>query len=164
MHEQSYISEIADLLSGTDAFSGLERAQLELLAADFNQIQCQAGDLLISEGGRGHCLSILVEGQVLIFLPATQGITERISDVRLAVMSRGELFGEYGFVDLRPASASVRAINDCTLLQIDYGKLQHILNENSDLARKFYENLLLLLIDRLRKNDSELDLFSSFGA
>jgi len=149
--------DLSLVLSGITVFSGLDEGQIEQLAAQFRQVDCQAGQELITEGERADQLSVIVEGGVEIYLPAN---SERISEIKLAAMGPGELFGEYSFVDMRPASASVKAVTDCRLLQVDYGDLYRLLGENDSLARRFYENLLLVLIDRLRADDRELDLFT----
>jgi len=145
------------VLSGISVFSGLDEAQLRQLAAHFQLVECKAGEQLMTEGERGGKLTVILEGGVEIFLPQN---SDRFSEIKLANMGRGELFGEYSFVDMRPASASVKATIDCRLLQIDYSDLYRVLDSNDSIARRFYENLLLVLIDRLRADDRELDMFT----
>jgi CRP/FNR family cyclic AMP-dependent transcriptional regulator len=149
--------ELALVLSGITVFSGLDETQIGQLAAQFQQVECQAGEELMTEGVRGDKLSVVVDGGIEVFLPASN---DRISEIKLAEMGPGELFGEYSFVDMRPASASVRAKTDCRLLQVGYVELYRLLGENDSLARRFYENLLLVLIDRRRADDRELDMFT----
>lgn len=149
--------DLSAVLSGITVFGGLDEQQLRLLAAQFRQVDCQAGDQLVTEGEKGDKLSVILEGTVEIFLPKSD---ERFSEIKLATMGRGELFGEYSFVDMRAASASVKATSDCRLLQVDYNDLYRVLGSNDSIARRFYENLLLVLIDRLRADDRELDMFT----
>lgn len=152
-------SDIANALAGVNVFNGLDDNQLETLAGRFGVIECQAGEQLIAEGERGHRLYVIAEGEVEVLLPEDNAAAGRFNDILLARMGPGELFGEYAFIDMRPASASVVARRDCRLLQIDYAELHRILDDHCAIARRFYENLLLVLIDRLRADDRELDVF-----
>lgn len=149
--------DLSGILSGITVFSGLDEEQLTLLASHFQQVECRAGEQLMTEGQKSETLSVLVDGRVEIFLPKSDA---RFSEIKLATMGPGELFGEYSFVDMRPASASVKAATDCRLLQIEYSALYKALDSNDSIARRFYENLLLVLIDRLRADDRELDMFN----
>lgn len=149
--------DLSLVLSGITVFSGLDNAQIEQLAGQFRAVEFESGEMLVTEGVRGENLSVLVNGKVEIYLPQN---SERFSEIKLAEMGPGELFGEYSFVDMRPASASVKAITDGRVLQIDYNDLYKILDADDSIARRFYENLLLVLIDRLRADDRELDVFT----
>lgn len=162
MPKKSNKQELVDSLAGVNLFNGLDDGQLGMLAEHFHKVREPAGTLLLEEGARGSALQIVLDGSVRVFLPADPENGGRPAEVQLATMGPGDLFAEYGFVDLRPASASVAAVEDCTLLQIDYHDLHRVLDEDSTLARSFYENLLLVLIDRLRASDQELDLFAGF--
>ena len=151
---------LADTLANINIFSGLDRDQLELLAERFFIASHPPGTPILEEGERGERLSIVLEGQVEIFLPADPSHPDRINNIRLTTMGSGELFGEYSLIDMRPVSASVRTLTDCRLLQIENESLHHLINHHAALGRQFYANLLLVLIDRLRQDDQELDLFA----
>lgn len=151
---------IADILPQVDLFSGLDENDFSLLAGHFSRAAFGQGEVIIREGGTGHSLSIIIKGEVEIVLPERQGSVERFSEIVLTTLGPGEIFGEYAMVDLRPASASVVVKADCELFQIDNNKFRHLLDGNSAIASIFYHNLLVLLIDRLRHNNEELDLFA----
>lgn len=156
--------EMAGLLANINIFSGLEREDLERLAEQFQLVTIPGGIVILNEGDRGTDLNIVLQGQVDIYLPSDTARSERFAEIHLARMGPGELFGEYALIDMRPASASVRTAEACQLLRIEYEQLHHLINQHAALGRQFYANLLLVLIDRLRKDDSELDLFAFAGA
>ena len=155
------IMDIEETISQVDLFSGLDEDQFSLLAGYFSRVSFRRGDVIFREGETGHSLSIIVDGAVDIVLPERADKIHRISEIILSTLGPGEIFGEYSLVDLRPTSASAVVNKDCELLQIHNRDFRHLLDEHCHVARVFYENLLVLLIDRLRHNNEELDLFSN---
>ena len=102
----------------------------------------------------------MVDGAIRVFLPAG-GPKQRSEDFELAVLREGDVFGEYSFIDLRPASASVVAQEPTTLLEVSQNDLHGLLDDHCPVARQVYYNLLLVLIDRLRADDRDLDAFTN---
>jgi CRP-like cAMP-binding protein len=151
---------IISALAGVNAFNDLDHEQLKLLAEHFTEHTISAGKAVITEGQKGTHLYVIVQGEVQVLLPSQGGTVKRPEDVLLAQLGVGELFGEYSWVDMRPASASVVALQDCRLLQIEHAQLHKILDEHCAIARRFLENLVLVLIDRLREDDRALDVFA----
>lgn len=154
------VQQRAELLAGVNVFSGLESSQLRLLAEAFTEHRCEPGEHLMDEGERGRMLTVIVSGAVRVYLPAGGGAAHRPEAVELAELVAGDVFGEYSFIDLRPASATVDARGDTLLLQVPQDRLHHLLDEHAEIASRVYYNLLLTLIDRLRRDDQELDTFS----
>jgi CRP-like cAMP-binding protein len=156
MDQQERVGQIA----GVSVFSGLDQGQLELLAAHFVERRCASGEALMLEGEKGQQLSIITSGQVRVFLPEA-GPNQRPEELELANLRSGDVFGEYSFIDLRPASASVVATEPTVVLQIGQQELYSLLSDHCEIARQVYYNLLLTLIDRLRADDRELDAFTN---
>ena len=150
----------AQVIAGVGAFSGLEADHLQSLAGIFSERQCTAGEILINEGDRGKKLSIVVDGAIKVLLPAG-GPKQRLEELELAVLREGDVFGEYSFIDLRPASATVVALEPTTLLEVEHDELHRLLGEYCPAGRQVYYNLLLVLIDRLRADDQDLDAFTN---
>jgi CRP-like cAMP-binding protein len=160
--EESDVNEEqrAQLLAGVTAFSGLDPEQLSLVAPAFRERRCRPGEAILEEGQKGTMLSVVAEGSVRVFLPAGGVQGERPEEVDLAVLTEGDFFGEYSFIDLRPVSASVAAREPTLLLEVSQAQLHLILDDHCEIARQVYYDLLLTLIDRLRRDDRELDTFS----
>ena len=151
---------IPEFLASADAFRGLDEAHYPLLAEKFQLQRFAPGEQILQEGERIAMFSIIVDGRVDIVLPEDSQDIHRVSRLTLGSLGPGEHIGEYALLDMRPASASVIATADTTVLQIDTNDLQHLLYRNCEVARTVYFNLALLLVDRLRKSNEELDLLS----
>lgn len=66
--------------------------------------------------------------------------------VRLAVLGKGDIFGEMGLVDDRPRSASAKALNDVALTPIDSAGFVALLRDDPDKTLPF----IRVLFERLR--------------
>ncbi len=116
-----------------------------------------AGTVIVNEGDKLHRLYILLSGRIEIFLP---GGEHRLSDMALTQLGPGDCFGEYAFVDRQPASATIRASDDCEVYSIAHDTLQEFLDTHHSVASVIYKNLLRILVGRLRASNAELDLFT----
>jgi CRP-like cAMP-binding protein len=116
-----------------------------------------AGSIVLNEGDRLRCLYIVLKGQTEALLPKTES---RLSAVRLNELGPGDCFGEYAFIDQRPASATIRALTDAEVFCIGYDELRAFLDEHPTVASIIYQNLLHILVRRLRESNAELDLFT----
>ncbi|NIM70527.1 MAG: cyclic nucleotide-binding domain-containing protein [Xanthomonadales bacterium] len=151
---------IKNLLSQVDLFNDLDDGELSVLAEHFSIVRHKQGETIFSEGAQVQVFSIILDGSVNIMLPQDSGNVHRISAINLATFGPGEYFGEYSVLDMRGASASAVAGEDCELLQISAFNLFHVFNQHCNIARSFYQKLVLTLIDRLREQNRELDMFT----
>ncbi len=151
----------SELLAGIDAFDGLDEAQLEILGDHFRRRTFSEGEVLIREGEKVQALSVITRGTVEVVLPEDSGEVHRFSELKLAKMGPGHYLGEYSVLDMRPASATVVAREDVEVLQVGAALLQVVLGKHCEIARVFYRNLAVMLIDRLRRKNLELDLFTA---
>ena len=153
-------SSNVDLLAGAAVFAGLEDEDYSLLDEYFMRRTFPGGHVLFEEGERVNKLAIIVSGSVDVVLPDKSGDMQRFSELKLASFGPGEYFGEYSLLDLRPATATAVVKENTELLQIKSHNLQRVLNEHCRIAKAFYFNLALVLIDRLRQQNQELNLFT----
>jgi len=116
-----------------------------------------AGASIVHEDEQLDSLYIMLEGRTEAILPKKGS---RISEVRLNELKPGHCFGEYAFIDQQPASATIRALTDARVFSIGYDALHGILDDNPAVASIVYQNLLHILVRRLRASNAELDLFT----
>jgi len=114
----------------------------------------EAGTFILREGQPVDKLYILLSGTVEVLL---SGVRDIDSAIKLADIGPGEIFGEFAFVDRKPASATIRAVSDVTIFGIELDVLQNFLDENSDTAIVVYRNLNDVFVERLRASNAELD-------
>jgi len=151
---------VVKLLSGVEAFQGLNEEELEPFARACRKVAVREGETLVEEGDPAPGFHVVAEGTFRVFLPETiKGRKEhRISEVKLNRLREGDCFGEYSLMDRRPASASVRAASQGEVVQITEEDFLRILEGNDRIGRIVYRNLLRVLVRRLRKREKEYDL------
>ncbi len=131
---------------------GLSAQELRLLATYSVEETFAANTLIFAEGERGDSLSIVVDGSVRIsrMVPGS-------GEECLAVLGRGEVFGEMALIDDQPRSADARAhTGGCTVFSVDRTLLEEVLAMDPDAAVQFLGLLCRLLCRRLRAMNERL--------
>jgi len=136
-----------DLLRGVELFSDLTPAELDRISNAAEERVVQRGDVLFSEGDEPHDLYVVVSGRIAI---ANKSIDGRESV--MALMERGDLFGEMPLFDGLARSAEARALEQSDVIVIPYDPLQGLYRERPDLLWK----VVALLAGRLRSTDEAL--------
>lgn len=106
--------------------------------------------VLIRQGVEIDALFILLEGRLSIWL-ATRG-TER----EIARLNAGEIVGEMSFVDARPPSATVKALEDSTVYALPRAVLNAKLASDLGFAARFYKALAMYLSSTVRERHRAL--------
>lgn len=125
---------------------GLSADELRLLATYSTEEHFPANSFIFSEGEHGEKLYIVVDGKVRI--------SRRFDDIgeeALAILGRGEVFGEMALIDDQPRSADAKAhLDGCTVFSVDRQRLEAVLDMDPDAARQFLGLLCSFLCRRLR--------------
>jgi CRP/FNR family cyclic AMP-dependent transcriptional regulator len=101
----------------------------------------QAGEVVIREGGRDSCAYIILSGTVEVFKRAGD------REVRVAVLGRGQVFGEMGLIENRPRSATVKALNELEVKRIDRTQFNELLQKKPSVLIP----IIRCLFERLRQ-------------
>jgi hypothetical protein len=117
-----------------------------LLTADF-----PAGEYIFHEGDLGTEMYIIQEGKVEIV--NRMGEEDRV----LAVLEKGDFFGEMSVLEDLPRAASARTLTETRLLQINGSTFDQMLQGNPEIAVR----MMRKLSRRLRETDELLK--TSFG-
>jgi len=104
------------------------------------------GELIIRQGEVGDCMFAILEGRVEI-VQETRG-----GDVRVAIMDKGDIFGEIAIFENEVRSATVRALGEARLLTIDKRTFLTRVQEDPSLAFK----LVRTMCRRIRELSAEL--------
>ena len=86
------------------------------------------GCLLFAEGEIGHNLYIIQKGSVKI----TKIVNNK--EVVLAVLNKGDIFGEMAMLENKPRSATAEVYEDCTLLAINRANFKNLINDQPDMV------------------------------
>ena len=105
------------------------------------------GTVLFHEGDRGEEMFILQSGKVKI--------SKRIRGVEktLAMLEKGEFFGEMAILNDKPRSATAETVDECELLVIDRKTFDTLLRSNVEIAIRFIKRLA----DRLREANDQME-------
>ena len=134
---------------------GLSDRQLDQIQAAGSRLNANAGDRLIEEGRVPQSIYFIIDGEVEVLLPDP---ADRASGKRLATLRGGDCFGEYGFIDRRPTSASVYAAVDSILFGLPISRLDELLKGDTQFELQFYKNLLQVMVNRLRAGNVLIDM------
>lgn len=105
-----------------------------------------AGEFLFREGELGTEMFILQEGQVEILK------TVNSVDEQLAVLEKGDFFGEMSLLEDLPRTASARAVTDCKVIRINGATFDQMLRTKPEIAVR----IMRKLSRRLRQTDQML--------
>jgi CRP-like cAMP-binding protein len=139
-----------DLIQETFLFQLLNFDETTAMAGLFRKESRKAGELIIEEGALGQALYIIEKGKVKVMK------TEDGQEEEIAVLGRGELFGEMSLIENELTSASVVAQEDVTLLVVKRGDLEALMEQDKNIALKVFKTFCLTLSDRLRRTSEEL--------
>ena len=139
----------ADLLRHHPIFSALSPAEVQWLLADdaSDERSYPAGTTIIHVNEVGDSLFLVGGGAVEVVLPMDNG-----TQVRRAVLRKGEIFGEMAFLEGRPRSASAVAWEACELLEMRGRAFRHLLDTHPDIEVK----VLLKVSERLRTANEQI--------
>lgn len=142
-------------LSETQLLRGADERQLVVIEEAGQLLEAPAGERVIEEGAVPDKLVLVITGRLEVYVPDP---AERSRGRRLASIKPGDSCGEYGFVDRRPASASVKAVQDSEVFVIAHDAFDTLMRKDPDLERIICRNLLRTLVDRLRASNVVIDM------
>ncbi len=78
-----------------------------------NKKTFKAGDIIMRQGDEGNAAYIIESGLVEIIIEKDRGLVQRIG-----TRSAGSIIGEMAIVDKKPRTATIKALEDCKMLEI----------------------------------------------
>ncbi|MFN9968461.1 MAG: family 2B encapsulin nanocompartment shell protein, partial [Phycisphaerae bacterium] len=148
-------------LRSVPLFSGLPDAIVARMANRFRTEEVTLGSKVISEGEDRSKFFIIAQGQVEVLSKGIHG-----SNLRIALLTEGEFFGETDLVLDRPSDVTVRTITPCILLTLSRNDLDAVLSELSSLRTEFQKAIdqhqeLQSTVNRY--GERNIDLVSGFA-
>ena len=115
---------VTELMQHIELFFGLAPEQIEQIAALGQELVFNAGDIIIREGDlsdevyviRSGTVEVLVSGGVIADVPGAPRFAQVVR------LGQGQLFGEMALVDRGVRSATVRCVEDSTVLHVIPGE------------------------------------------
>ena len=140
-----------DLLKRVDIFYQVPEAVLLELLATAETTGVEKGEVIFREGEPGGTMYLVVSGAVEL----TKAVKADQAQ-RLALLDRGQIFGELSLFDDLPRSATAQAFVKTTLLRFPADAVNRLLDEQAALAPQLLRNLVKKLSLRLRDADEEI--------
>lgn len=143
--------DIKKLLRSVELFEGLSDDDLDEVSTICTQRQLKDGDILAKQGDAGSELFIVSDGLVEVT------IRERTTPRVVVNLGVGQLIGEMSLVDRGTRSATVKAIQDPTIVQvIQHEEFQALCQRNTQIGYLVMLNIAADLSFKLRhRNLSE---------
>lgn len=129
-------------LGSVPLFAHCSKRELEKIARLADEIDVEAGRVLIGEGESGHEAFVVVEGAAEV----TRG------GEHVATLGPGDPFGEMALIDHAPRNASVTATTAMKVLVIGQREFHGLMDE----AKDFRQSILSALASRVREKDLEI--------
>lgn len=140
-----------ELLKRVDIFHQVPEAALSELLATAETLGVEKGEVVFHEGAPGGTMYLVVSGAVEL----TQAVKgDQIQ--RLALLDRGQIFGELSIFDDLPRSATAQGFVKSTLLRFSADAFNRLIDEQAALAPHLLRNLVKKLSLRLRDADEEI--------
>ena len=157
----SQASFAPEALRGVPLFSRLPDTIIGRMAARFKTEEVSLGNRLIAEGEDQGKFFIIAQGQVEVLSKGVHG-----SNLRIALLTDGEYFGETEVVSDKPSDVTVRTITPCIFLTLSRQDIDALLGEIpsfKDEFQKAIEEHLKLASTVNRYGERNIDLVSGFA-
>src|SRR6202011_944864 len=124
------------LLAGQPLFSSLDQDQLAKLALGARRIRFGKGERIICKGESGTSMFILARGTVEV-LAEKEGRSWPVG-----ILAAGDCFGEISLLTGEPRSATLVAVLDCEVIEIETESMAVVLREYPGLAESLSETVV----------------------
>ena len=138
-------------------FSRFDDKELSLLAAKVRPVTLNVHGLLFGEGTPVTSMYVIKHGTLKVTTSSSEG-----NDVKLTTVAVGQHLGELPFLDGERRSANVEALEKTELLELQYQDLREIFSANKDMELKFFREMGLFLVKRLRVLTADVTLAREF--
>ncbi len=101
----------------------------------YTVVEFKSEETVFCQGEPGRIMYLVQGGEVEV-LQVLGG-----AETQVAVLQRGDFFGEMSLLEHEPRTHSVRALTDAKLVQIDQRALHHMLLRNPDIAVRMVQKL-----------------------
>jgi CRP-like cAMP-binding protein/Zn-dependent protease len=123
--ETSWRVEAAELIDALPIFDDVPEETLNELAGRVRLHTYSRGQLVVRQGDRAEAFYVVRSGRLEVFETDPHKGSERV----LRVLGRGESFGELAVVQASVRTASVRALEEAEVFEIDRSTFQRLLAE-----------------------------------
>lgn len=132
-------------LQANALFGGFTEKDLEAVLPLMEEESFKEGDYIIREGETGDRLHFIEKGRVEVTKDTKDGET------LLTTLGPGDEFGEMELIDIRPRSATVRAVEEVVTLSLTNRNLLRLYHNDVEIFARLVLNLAREVSRRFRK-------------
>jgi CRP-like cAMP-binding protein len=135
--KQQDIAARIKLLASSDLMRHLPAEQIERILPCIDDRQLKKGEILFRNGDPGDALYIIGSGKVEVLSEDPRTEASRggaASGSAIAVLGKGNAFGEMSLLAGDPRTATIRAVEDSDLLKIDKSVFERLVAEDPQMA------------------------------
>lgn len=143
--------EITKLFRSIYLFKDLSEEELALISAITAEREFSQGEVVFKEGEVGDAFYVVLEGKIRI-----SKFVAGVGEEALAILEKGNYFGEMALIDEFPRSASAIAHIDCRLLMMDKADFTSLLSNHKEIAYKLLWVFCRTLSQRLRETNEKI--------
>ena len=131
-------------------FGGVRSDDLAAIIPLLKEEEFAAGAYVVHEGDEGNRMYFIQKGSVEV----VKTVEDTGSERRLAVLSEGDTFGEMELIDVQNRCASVKALEQLTVLTLGNDDMYKIFQQNQEVFIIILMNIAREISRRLRKMDA----------
>ena len=139
-----------ELLQGMPIFGAIREDVLRYLLEQANVVAVPAGGYFFREGDDAQGMFVLETGSAAV-LKGWQGRKYKLHEFH-----RGDCFGEMALMDLMPRSASIKAMEDCSAIELRPDHLMRLFERDIEQFALIQMNMGREVCRRLRATDERL--------
>jgi small-conductance mechanosensitive channel len=132
-HEEH--SQAREILEGEPLFNCLEGEQLDRLIRDSRRVRFGRGEKIIEQGADGDSMFVLLHGA------ANVSVSQNGSMLRVGSLRMGDCFGEMSLLTGERRTATVRAEDDCEVMEIAKPAMAAVLRDAPECVTQLSELL-----------------------
>ena len=141
------IDQEVRLLRTIPLFAGLDPSVVKLLAFTSPRLTFKQGEVLVKQGDPGDAAYVVISGRGEIWLT-----TEEMQTVKLRDVNPKEVIGEIALLVDAPRSATIRAVDEMSVLKLDKAEFLGLVRQDQAVATQ----LIRVLADRLDQTTKQL--------
>ena len=157
------IDDVPLTLGEALAGSGLDADEVAVLASMMTERHFAKGEMVFRFGDPGDSMYILLQGQIGIWMSASQIEADAPHGRRLISFAPGVVFGDMGLLAGAARSADAIAESDALVLQLQREPYERLVAEHPAVFGKLLLNISLLLASRVRSLSDELRAAHAVG-
>ena len=144
-------SDIKAILASLSLFKNLSQRDWRELSDLFHQRKYSDGEIIFEYDTPGLGMYIIIEGSARVL-----NIDHNGRKTEVAILNKGDFFGEMSLVEEVYRSATVNAIGKTQLVGIFRPQLRDLMHRRPKLGLLLMERLAIIIINRLREANRRL--------